>query len=75
MSTTLDRLRGSATVSSVSTEAHLRRRIAEMGIRVGSVVKVHSRASGGALLVAVGGVRIAVAPDIAAAIAVDGAGA
>lgn len=62
---------GSVTVTAIETSDRLRRRLAEMGIRRGASIQVLRRTSGGGLVMAVNGSRIAVDAELAAAIQVD----
>lgn len=66
----LSRISGSATVTSVQGQASIRRRLAEMGVRSGSHVRVLYRTTGGGRVVAVGGARIALDAELADAIGV-----
>ena len=72
MSATLDRVTGSATVSTVNAEPTLCRRLAEMGVRPGAHIRVLHRTSGGGRVIAVGGARLALDAKMAAVITVDG---
>lgn len=59
---------GVATVTQVAGSMTVRRRLAEMGVRVGSHVRVLYRTTGGGRVLAVDGARVAVDADLAAAI-------
>lgn len=62
---------GAVTVTAIDTSERVRRRLAEMGIRRGARIRVLRRTSGGGLVLAVNGSRIAVDSELAAAIEVD----
>jgi Fe2+ transport system protein FeoA len=59
---------GVATVTQVAGSMTVRRRLAEMGVRVGSHVRVLYRTTGGGRVLAVDGARVAVDAHLAAAI-------
>ncbi len=62
---------GSATVTTVTAPDTVRRRLAEMGIRSGSHIRVLHRTTGGGLVIAVGGARVALDSSLAAAVETD----
>ncbi len=65
---TLDELSGVATVTHVAGSLTVRRRLAEMGVRTGSHIRVLYRTTGGGRVLAVDGARIAVDAQLASAI-------
>lgn len=64
-------MRGPAMVTAVGGPQGSRRRLAELGIRAGSHVRVLSRATGGSRVLAVDGSRIAIDAELARLIEVD----
>ncbi|MEZ5185677.1 MAG: FeoA family protein [Candidatus Nanopelagicales bacterium] len=64
----LDQLTGPVTVSQVGGTPAIRRRLAEMGVRPGSHIRVLYRTTGGGRVVAVGGARVALDSGLASAI-------
>jgi ferrous iron transport protein A len=62
---------GSATVTAVTAQPTVRRRLAEMGIRPGCHIRVLHRTTGGGRVVAVGGARVALDSSLAAAVETD----
>lgn len=71
MSETLAGTTGTATVQSVDADPAVRRRLAEMGIRPGASVRVLYRTTGGGRVVSVGGARVALDRELAAAVTLD----
>lgn len=71
MSAPLAETTGSATVQSVDAEPAIRRRLAEMGIRPGATLRVMYRTTGGGRVVSVGGARVALDRELAAAVTLD----
>lgn len=65
---TLDEVPGDATVTLVDATTTIQRRLAEMGVRVGSHVRVLYRTTGGGRVLSVDGARIAIDAGLAAAI-------
>ncbi len=59
------------TVTEVEGSPSVRRRLAEMGLRTGSHVRVLYRTTGGGRVVSVGGARVALDADLAGAIGVE----
>ncbi len=71
MSATLDQTQGPATVSSVVGDPHIRRRLAEMGLRPGAHIEVLHRTTGGGRVVSVDGARVALDADLSKAIVLE----
>lgn len=65
---TLEEVPGQATVTLVDGTTAMQRRLAEMGVRVGSHIKVLYRTTGGGRVLSVDGARIAIDSGLAAAI-------
>jgi ferrous iron transport protein A len=68
---TLAEISGAVTVTEVGGSPSLRRRLAEMGLRPGSHVRVLYRTTGGGRVVSVGGARVALDAGLAEAIGVE----
>ncbi len=64
----MDEVPGDATVTLVDATTTIQRRLAEMGVRVGSHVRVLYRTTGGGRVLSVDGARIAIDAGLAAAI-------
>ncbi|HPE12295.1 MAG TPA: FeoA domain-containing protein [Actinomycetota bacterium] len=71
MGNTLGQLAGAGTVTEVEGTPSMKRRLAEMGIRTGSHVRVLYRTTGGGRVVSVGGARVALDSGLAAAIGIE----
>jgi Fe2+ transport system protein FeoA len=65
---TLDEVPGDATVTLVEGTPTIQRRLAEMGVRVGSHIAVLYRTTGGGRVLSVDGARIAIDAGLAGAI-------
>ncbi len=76
MSTTLDRapLGAAVRVSGADTPADLTRRLAELGVRAGAVVRCLQRTAGGGRVVDVAGARIALGREVLRAVRTEPAG-
>lgn len=71
MSTTLAQISGAATITSVQGDPKIMRRLAEMGLRTGSHIRVLYRTAGGGRVVSVGGARVALDAQLAGTIGVQ----
>jgi ferrous iron transport protein A len=67
----LDEVPGTAEVTAVDASTPARRRLAELGIRVGSHVRVLYRTTGGGRVLAVDGSRVAIDAGLATAISAE----
>jgi ferrous iron transport protein A len=67
----LDEVPGTAEVTAVDAAAPAQRRLAELGVRVGSHIRVLYRTTGGGRVLAVDGSRVAIDAGLAAAISAE----